>query len=146
VGFARPRSYSDDEAGSPWRVVLYIDARADSEQAVWLGNIFLGRAGGDTKRNFARTIGVVEAVRLARIELEHAPGHWTIGVEGYVRVAATTPVRVSEPVACGIPGLDRPGQEVRADVLRVHDETLQWELHGRCGFAADFDYRSDGFE
>lgn len=53
--------YSADEAGSPWRVVLYIDARADSEQAVWLGNIFLGRAGGDTKRNFARAIGVVEA-------------------------------------------------------------------------------------
>jgi hypothetical protein len=36
--------------------------------------------------------------------------------------------------------LDRPGQEVIADTLRVNDAPLQWDLHERCGFATDFKY------
>jgi len=48
-----------------------------------------------------------------------------------------------EPVACGIPGLDRPGQEVRADILRVNTGPLSWEWSDRCGFATDYDYRAD---
>ena len=43
----------------------------------------------------------------------------------------------------GIPGLDRPGQEVIASTFRVDDAPLSWELHGRCGFATDFAYSSD---
>ena len=48
----------------------------------------------------------------------------------YLTVRAETPVDAPAPVACGIPGLDRPGQEV------------SWDLHGRCGFATGFAYRS----
>ena len=50
-------SYDDDEPGSPWRVVLYVDARATAEQQEAMEAIYLGRAGGTTLTNFAAAIG-----------------------------------------------------------------------------------------
>ena len=94
-------------------------------------------------RNFAAAIGTVHAVRRARIELSHVPRRWSIRAEAYLTVRAGTLVEAPAPVACGIPGLDRPGQEVIAGTFRVDDAPLSWELHGRCGFAADFAYSSD---
>jgi hypothetical protein len=136
--------YRDDDPGSPWSVILYVDERAQGEQLRWLSNIFLGRAGGGTRANFAASIATVHAVRRARIELDHDPASWAIGIEGFVRVRAATTVACDETVACGIPGLDRPGQELVADVMAVDDVPLSWDLEGRCAFATDFDYRSDG--
>jgi hypothetical protein len=43
-------------------------------------------------------------------------------------------------VACGVPGLDRPGVELVHEVMKVTDPFLDFEFHGRCGFATDFDY------
>jgi hypothetical protein len=134
--------YSDDEKGSPWRVVLYVDQRATPEQHDRLADIFLGRAGGTARSNYAGAVEVVHAVRRAHIELEHEPQRWKIGVEGYVRVTAETLVACDETVACGIPGHDHPGQELTADILRVDNDPLQWEVRGRCAFATDFDYHS----
>lgn len=79
-------SYSDDEAGRPWRVCLYIDEAATDAQ--------------------------------------HAARRWFIRADEYVVVRAGTPVASDLAVSCGIPGHDHPGEEV-------------------CGFATDFDYRSD---
>ena len=61
----------------------------------------------------------------------------------YVTVTGTSPVRSALPVSCGIPGHDHPGEELRTDLMRVADDPLQWEVHGQCGFASDFDYPSD---
>jgi hypothetical protein len=132
--------YEDDEPGSPWRVSLYLDEQASDEQNAALAAIFLGRAGGATMRNFAAAIGTVHAVRRARIELSHVPRRWSIRADTYLTVRAGTPVDAPAPVACGIPGFDRPGQEVIASTFRVDDAPLSWDLHGRCGFATDFDY------
>src|SRR5947209_19818961 len=63
-------SYSDDEAGSPWRLALYVDERAAAEQLAALSAIFLGRAGGTVFRNFANATGEVHAVRAARRALD----------------------------------------------------------------------------
>ena len=49
-------TYNDDEAGAPWRVVLYVDENGSEQQQQTLADIFLGRAGGDTFKNFARLI------------------------------------------------------------------------------------------
>ena len=38
---------------------------------------------------------------------------------------------------------DHPGVEVVANVMRVEDDTLRWDVRGRCGFATDFDYVAD---
>jgi hypothetical protein len=135
--------YDDDEKGSPWRVTLYVDDRAEDAQHAALAAIFLGRAGGGTLRNFAGAIGTVHGIRPANIMLSHVPRRWSIRVASYLTVSATRMVDTDAPVACGIPGLDRPGTEVISDVLTVDDPPLGWDFHGRCGFSTDFDYSSD---
>ena len=135
--------YDDDEAKSPWRVALYIDERGDAEQQRALTEIFLGRLGGTVFRNFASAIGEVYAVRPARIELDHADRGQSIRAGAYVSVFASEPVEAGGPVTCGIPGHDRPGQELRTSLLRVEEPPLRWEVSGRCGFASGFDYGSD---
>lgn len=134
--------YDDDEPGSRWRVVLYVDDKATPAQHDALGEIFLGRAGGTALANYAAAIGEVHAVRAATIELSHAPSRWRIRVPTYVTVTATRAVDAPGPVACGIPGHDHPGTEVVSDALAVSDDTLQWDVRERCGFSTDFDYRS----
>lgn len=134
--------YNDDVASSPWSVNLYVDDHASDDQARVLTDIFLGRAGGDTWQNYAQAIATIHEVRRARIELSHQPRRWRIKADTYISVQATRPLHVEQSVACGIPGLDRPGQEVVSDELLVSDAPLDWNLHERCGFATDFQYSS----
>jgi hypothetical protein len=136
-------SYSDNEAAKTWRVCLYIDETATEEQHAAVSKIFLGKAGGTCVRNYAAAIGEVYAVRRARIQLEHVPRRWFIRAGDYVVVRGGTPVKSKLPVSCGIPGHDHPGEEVQTDIMSVNDGALRWEVTGRCGFATDFDYRSD---
>jgi len=63
--------WDEDEAGAPWRVVLYVDAKASDEQSAALADIFLGRAGGTPSSNYAGAIRDVLAIRRARIEIDH---------------------------------------------------------------------------
>lgn len=140
--------YLDDAAlaaGKPlgvWEVVLYVDERADEAQAATLTAIFLGRAGGTALENFAAAIGKVHAVRSASVRLDHEPGDQHVAIDHVIEVRAREPVATSEQVSCGIPGHDHPGQEWVADVMRVDEEPLHWEVTGRCAFATDFLYSS----
>jgi hypothetical protein len=136
-------SYNDDEPGSPWTVALLIDDEADLAQQAALADIFLGRVGGTPSRNYSPAIQAVAGVSTAVVRLDHNRRHWRIWVEGRVDVAADEEVHSDEPVACGIPGLDQPGQEVRATTLRAAVEPLVWEWSDRCGFATKFAYRAD---
>jgi hypothetical protein len=136
-------AYDDHEPGSPWRVALYVDERGTMHQRQALSSIFLGRSGGTALRNFAAAIGEVYAVRPARIELEHATGRQRFRVADHVEVVAREPVVTDTTVTCGIPGHDRAGHELVAEVLRVDEGPLSWEVHGRCSYAATFDYASD---
>jgi hypothetical protein len=129
--------------GQQWHVCLYVDERASTAQGEALTNIFLGRAGGTVLRNFARRIGEVYAVRLAKIELDHTPRRWFMRAGSHVEVRATEIVPSALPVTCGIPGHDQKGEELRAEVLCVNDAPLAFEVRGRCGFESRFDYRSD---
>jgi hypothetical protein len=134
--------YDDDEPGSPWRVMLYVDEDADDSSFDALSDIFLGRAGGTARRNYAAAIGEVHAVRRARIALSHVTHDRSITVDELVRVRAVEDVRTDETVSCGIPGHDRPGQEMVAQVMAVTDPPLRWDVTGRCAFAGDFEYAS----
>jgi hypothetical protein len=136
-------SYNDDEPGSPWTVALLIDDEANLAQQAALADIFLGRVGGTPSRNYSPAIQAVADVSTAVVRLDHNRRHWRIWVEGRVDVAADEEVHSDEPVACGIPGLDQPGQEVRATTLRAAVEPLVWEWSDRCGFATKFAYRAD---
>jgi len=134
---------------TPWRVILYVDDAADAAQQRALADIFLGRVGGTTLKNFAAGIGEIYAVRAARIALDHTTNHESMSAGSAVRAGALVSARTERPaqsagaVSCGIPGHDRPGQELVMDVFRVADPPFNWEVRGRCGFAADFAYSSD---
>jgi hypothetical protein len=136
-------SYDDDEPRSPWTVALLIDDEADRAQQTALADIFLGRVGGTPSRNYTPAIQNVTGVSTAAVRLDHQRRHWRISVEGQVDVAADEEVHSDETVACGIPGLDQPGQEVRTTSLRADVEPLVWEWSDRCGFATNFAYRAD---
>jgi len=135
--------YDDDEPGSPWTVALLIDDAANAAQHAALTDIFLGRAGGTPARNYTPAIANVAHVGTANVQLDHTRRHWRIRVEGRVDVTADEIVDSDEPVACGIPGLDQPGQEVRTSTLRVDVDPLVWEWSDRCGFATKFSYHAD---
>lgn len=137
-------SYSDDEPGSPWRVILYVDEGATAAQQAALADIFLGRAGGETLRNFAKVIGEVHAIRSARIETDHTPNHERMIVAGLLSASTARPFVTDETISCGIPGHDRPGREIVGAEFRLDDAPFRWEFDGRCGFATDFEYSSDG--
>jgi hypothetical protein len=142
LAVAMAGSYDDDEPGSPWRVVVYIDERADPRQRDSLEQIFLGRAGGDLHRNFARFIGEVHGVHAARIAVTHERRRRSIEVSGAIHMIEREPVSTAETVSCGIPGHSHPGEELIAGALEVDSDPLRFGFRGRCGFASDFDYRS----
>lgn len=128
--------YDDDEPGSPWTITLHLDARGTQEQRDALAELFLDGLGGPhtSKLPWIRKARHLLAVQIAEIELEDGE----VRVGGRVRLRATRPVVSDAPVACGIPGYERPGEERYADLL-VGDG---YELSGNCAFASDFDYVS----
>jgi hypothetical protein len=143
LGVVMAGTYHDDEPGSPWRVVLFLDDQADPAQRAALEAIFLGRGGGDAHRNFAAAVGEVHGVHDARIRITHERRRRRIDVSGAIQMTEREPVLIGERVSCGIPGHDRPGEEFIAEALEVASVPLRFAFSGRCGFATDFDYRSD---
>ena len=143
LGVVMAGSYHDDEPGSPWRVALYIDDQAEPVQRAALAAIFLGRGGGDAYRNVGAAIREVHGVHDARIRITHERRRRRIDVSGAIQMTEREPVLTEEPVSCGIPGHDHPGEEFIAEALDVDSDPLRFAFSGRCGFATDFDYRSD---
>jgi hypothetical protein len=138
--------YDDDEAGSPWSFVLYLDERGDEAQRDALEAIFCGRLGGSALLHFpwAWKPSLLVAVRPARIEADHTPRRQWLRVadRGEVRIAAAA--GEGHTVTCVIPGHAQSGEELEAELLRVDDaEPLRFEYRGTCGYAAGFDYSSE---
>ena len=125
-------SYDDDEAGSPWTLVLYVHGPDE------LADILLGRFGGEHVRTlpWVRKPTASVEVRRARIELDD--GHVRVG--DAVRLRATTPYETDSTVSCIVPGHDRPGTELINDELVVDDSPFAFELRGTCAFMREFDY------
>jgi hypothetical protein len=134
----------DDEPGSPWSFVLYIDERGDERQREALESIFLGRLGGTPELQFpwvwkpSNLVGV----RPLAIEVDHTPGRGWFRAGSQVTVRVREPLADQETVTCVIPGHDRSGREVVADLLSVKDAPLGFELSGKCGYEATFEYSS----
>ena len=136
--------YDDDELGSPWTIVLHIDADGSEQQRAALADVFLGNLGGPH-------VGLLPWVRKARhlvevrvdsIELLPDADGYKLNVGTAVRVSAIRPVESDAVVRCGIPGYDQPGRELVADELRIDDDPFAWELSGNCAYASRFAYAS----
>lgn len=134
--------YSDDIEGSPWDWILYLDATATGEQNAALEAIFTGRAGGDALAHFPwawKPANLIE-VRPVGLEVHHEPRRQRFRVRDHVTVRIRDRYPGDETVTCVIPGHERGGEELIADVLRVDDGPLVFEYSGVCGYAGTFDY------
>jgi hypothetical protein len=134
--------YSDDEPGSPWSHVVYIDEPATPAQHAALVEIFTGRGGGDALRHFpwAWKQSVLLDVRSVGIDVSHEPRRQWLRIRDLVIVSIRGAWPGPETVSCVIPGHEERGEELVADTLQVADDALQFSFTGNCGYAAGFDY------
>jgi hypothetical protein len=134
--------YSDDEPGSPWTWVLYLDVHASAEQRAALQGIFTGHLGGDAQRHFpwAWKASELAAVRPVEITVDHTRRRQRLRIRDHVRVRIRGRYQGDESVSCVIPGHGREGEELIADELVVADEKLSFHYRGVCGYGSTFDY------
>jgi hypothetical protein len=134
--------YDDDEPGSPWTWILYLDERAGEEQQEALEAIFTGRLGGDALEHFPWVwkASHLVGVRRVGIELDHARRRQLLRIRDHVTVRIRERYAGREAVTCVIPGHDRNGEELVAEELRVEDGPLAFDYSGTCGYAATFAY------
>jgi hypothetical protein len=142
LGVVLASSYSDDEEGSPWSFVLYVDERGDEAQRLALEAIFTGAVPGSQVEHFpwAWKASHLLAVRPAAIEIEHVPGRGWFRAGRYVYVRVAHPYQEPHAVTCVIPGHERSGREIVAESLEVKDRALEYAFRGTCGYESDFDY------
>jgi hypothetical protein len=134
--------YSDDEPGSPWTWVLYLNAGASDEQRAALEAIYTGRLGGDAEEHFpwAWKESNLLAVRPVDIEVEHTQRRQWLRVRDRVSVRIRDRYHGAETVTCVIPGHERTGEELIADELVIDDGELAFDFRGVCGYGSTFDY------
>jgi hypothetical protein len=134
--------YDDDEPGSPWTWILYLDEQATETQRRALEAIFTGRLGGDAQTHFpwAWKPSRLVAVRPVAIELDHTRRRQWLRIRNQVTVRIRERFPDEAAVTCVIPGHDRDGEELVADELAVDDGPLSFEFRGKCGYATTFDY------
>lgn len=132
--------YSDDEPGSPWTWILYLDQRASSNQRAALEAIFTGRLGGDAVPHFPWIEDEVVEVHVAEISVDHAPRRQLLWVRDQVTVRIHDRYPGDETVTCVIPGHEQAGEELVADELAVKTGPFDFSYTGVCGYAAGFDY------
>jgi hypothetical protein len=134
--------YSDDEPGSPWTWILYLDERADDRQRAALEDIFTGRRGGDAISHFpwAWKASELVAVRVVPIAVDHTRRRQWLRIRDQVNVLIRDRHQGPETVSCVIPGHDRDGEELITDELRVDDGALNFHYRGVCGYGTTFAY------
>lgn len=138
--------YSDDEDGSPWTWMLYLDARASDEQRAALEGVFRGRLEGDQHEHFpwVRKANEPLAVRAVEIDVDHTRRRQLLRVRDLISVRIRDRYQGYETVTCVIPGHERAGEELVATELRVEDGPLAFDYQGTCGYAASFEYAGGG--
>jgi hypothetical protein len=134
--------YSDDEEGSPWTWILYLDARGSVEQRAALESIFTGRLGGDAMDHFpwAWKDSELVAVRPVEIEVTHTRRRQRLRIRDLVSVRIRGRYDGDETVTCVIPGHQRAGEELVANELVVEDDPISFSYRGVCGYGSTFDY------
>lgn len=134
--------YSDDEPGSPWTWILYLDRRCTPEQRAGLEAIYSGRLGGDADRHFpwAWKPSRLAAVRVVDIEVDHTRRRQRLRIRDRASVRIRDRYAGDESVTCVIPGHETAGEELVADELLVEDGPLSFAFRGRCGYGATFAY------
>jgi hypothetical protein len=136
--------YHDDEPGSPWTIVLHVDASGDERQRAALADVFLGRLGGPHvgALPWVRKASHLVDVRAGSVALVRKNESHVLRVDDAVRLRASQEAAPESVVRCGIPGYHEPGEELIADELVVADDPFEWTLAENCAFASRFAYSS----
>lgn len=134
--------YSDDEEGSPWTWILYLDRRASDAQRSVLEDIFRGRLAGDQEAHFpwVRKANEPVAVRTVEIDVDHTRRRQLLRVRDRISVRIRDRYECDETVTCVIPGHERAGEELVSDELLVADGALEFSYRGNCGYGSSFEY------
>jgi hypothetical protein len=134
--------YDDDEPGSPWTWILYVDRGATPEQQAALEAIYCGRLDGDALTHFpwAWKESHLVAVRPVEFEVDHTQRRQWLRIRDHLSVRIRDRYDGPETVTCVIPGHPRSGEELVADELVVEDEGLSFSFRGVCGYGGTFDY------
>lgn len=135
-------TYSDDDEGSPWTWILYLDSRAADDQRDALEGIFTGRLGGDAETHFpwAWKASKLVAVRPVEINVDRARRRQQLRIRDQVSVRIRDRYQGPETVTCVIPGHERAGEELVADQLVVEDGPLAFSYRSVTGYGSTFDY------
>jgi len=128
-------------------VGVYLDQRADQEQAQALGNIFSGQAGG-WPAVLGPLFGNLLAPKQVPIQFETVDGEHRITVPGLLEAGSE---RVPNPLS-GQPPLDPKVSDLavpfytgavcvrRSRTLRLTDPNMAFEYSGRSALIGSFDY------
>jgi hypothetical protein len=135
-------TYDDDEPGSPWTFVIYVDERGTELQRETLVEILTGRRGGDLILSlpWVRKPSELVAVRPATIDIRNGPDGHELRVGSVVEISASRPFETDDRVSCVIPGHHIAGAEYYADRLAIDDDPFEWELTGNCAYVSTFAY------
>ena len=128
-----------------WKVALYLDERADPDQAKALGAIFSGQAGGHLA-NVAPLIGTVTGVHSAPIRFEREGGRRSVQVGDVLEMDVeelkgmddTNPAVISNPL---LGAVAQPIRQAKAGTLSYKGD---WAVNatGSNGFITEFEYKS----
>ena len=142
LGIVLAARYSDDEEGSPWTFVLFVDERSDARQREALGQIFSGALGGNVLEHFPWAWKASDplGVEPARVQIDHEPGRGWFRAGEQVSVRVSRPYEGQETVTCVIPGHEREGRELVVDELKVGAGPLAFAYSGVCAYESTFDY------
>ena len=133
-------TWDDDEEGTPWTVMIYIDENATAEQFEEISTLFQGKR-VDKNIEFTQWVSRVLGVKRARIELDHMPGHEEVRIGSIAKFQVEHMVDFNGTLSSGITGHDFPGKE-SVSSLRISDGEFDWDYQERCGFSTGFEYRS----
>jgi hypothetical protein len=128
-----------------WKVALYLDERANPEQAKALGAIFSGQAGGHLA-NVAPLIGTVTGVHSAPIRFDRNDGRRSVSVGDVLEMDVEEmkgmdgkgPAVISNPL---LGAVTQPIRQAKSGKLTYHGD---WNASaaGANGFITEFEYGS----
>ena len=131
--------------GPKWKAALYIDEKANKEQADSLGKIFSGQAGGFFGV-VAGLIGEIAGVRSVPIKFEadgkkrmlHVPSAIDLTIEGIEGADKSKEATISNAPMLVAPGF--PAVVAKSTRNSYNDHGMKWDNSGKNGFYSKFTY------
>ncbi len=128
----------------PWKIALYLDAKATDEQRDALTQVFAGQAGGFFAE-IGGFIGEVVGVSSVAIDFQADGNRRSLTIDGVGEMHMTSveggggaEIKISGNPLGLVPG--EPMVLARSEKLSYHDHGMNWDISGKNGFFLPFKY------